>query len=171
MKYQNQEKGNDPLDLPALKVATPFVGEGTIRQKLRKSEVFIIYGSRNYHQAFLFRNQDILEQIELVKEFKLPVILLLDKKLSIGEILNMRTIKGINVIKEIIYDFSDKVKKKEVEKEVMRISIEIGKENMRDFTFRWNWKLGSRNKNVKKDVRMMFHYRLLNNEDPGPQGI
>ncbi len=124
------------LNLPKIEIATPFKGKGTLERRIYASEVFIIYGTRNYYDALFFGDEEICEQIRLAKKLEKPVILLLDTELSKFQMADMRTIKGINVIKEIIYDFKDEIKKKEVEEEITRIFCEIDYSD--NFIFRWN---------------------------------
>jgi cobyrinic acid a,c-diamide synthase len=122
------------LDLHKIKIQTPFIGKGTLARRVSMSDVFIIYGTQRYYNSLLLGDDEICESIRLAKEFEKPVILLLDTKLSESQIVDMRTIKGINIIKEIIYDFSDVIKKKETEKEITRICEEI--DEMNNFAFR-----------------------------------
>lgn len=117
------------LDLSPYETTSPFEGEGSIRERLMSSRTFVIYGNKKYHGELFFGDKSINEQIKLVKEFKLPVILLLDKKLSLSEMVDMRTIKGINVIKEIIYNFDNKFEKRNAEKEIIEICDELKKED------------------------------------------
>lgn len=124
------------LDLPKIKIATPFEGKGTLERRISASEVFIIYGTRGYYYGILYGDEEVSEPVRLAKELEKPVILLLDTKLSASQMADMRTIKGINVIKEIIYDFSDKAKKRETEEEITRICVEI--DELNNFKFRWS---------------------------------
>ena len=98
------------------------------------SDVFIIYGTQKYYNSLLLGDDKICESIRLAKELEKPVILLLDSKLSESQMVDMRAIKGINIIKEIIYDFNDDVKKRDTEKEITRICFEIDEIN--NFAFR-----------------------------------
>lgn len=122
------------LDLPKIKIQTPFTGKGTLERRVSMSDVFIIYGTQRYYNSILSGDDEICESIRLAKEFEKPVILLLDTKLSELQMDNMRTMKGVHIIKEITYDFGDSIKKKEAEKEITRICGEIDEIN--NFAFR-----------------------------------
>lgn len=122
------------LDLPKIKIQTPFTGKGTLERRVSMSDVFIIYGTQRYYNSLLSGDDEICESIRLAKEFEKPVILLLDTKLSELQMDNMRTMKGVHIVKEIIYDFSDVIKKRETEKEITRICFEIDEIN--NFAFR-----------------------------------
>lgn len=140
----NRDKNNDMkkndnkqlLDLDKLKIANPFEGEGTLKQRVSASAVFVIYCTKGFYECLARGDEEVSEPIRLAKELEKPVILLLDTKLSKFQIADMRTIKGINIIKEIIYDFNDNVKKIEVEKEIIIICGKINDSNY--FAFRWN---------------------------------
>lgn len=122
------------FDLPKIKIETPFTGRGSLVRRISSCDVFVIYGTKRYYDSLLLGDEDTCESIRLAKELEKPVILLLDTKLSESQIFDMRTIKGINIIKEIIYDFSDGVKKRDIEKEITRICIEI--DEISNFAFR-----------------------------------
>lgn len=122
------------LDLPKIKIETPFKGKGTLKRRVSASDVFIVYGTQRYYESLFFGDEEVCESIILAIELEKPVILLLDTKLSKSQMIDMRTIKGINVIKEIIYDFNDKIEKKKTEEEITRICYEIY--DLNNFAFR-----------------------------------
>lgn len=124
------------LNLPSINIATPFTGKGTMEQRISASDVFVIYCTQGYYESLLVGDEEVCEPVRLAKELEKPVVLLLDTKLSKSQIIDMRTMKGIRIIKEIVYDFSDMVKKKKTEEEITRICNEI--DELNNFAFRFS---------------------------------
>lgn len=125
-----------PLNFPELKITSPFLNtEQTLRKRIELSLIFVIYGNKRFYFDLRTGNGSTREQIKIAIELRKPVILLLDKKLSSHELVDIRLIPNLNIIKEVIYDFSNKDEKLRVEKEITEYCKE--EEKMKHFSFRW----------------------------------
>lgn len=126
------------LNLKDCKVMTPFQGAGSLEYRISSSDIFIMYGSKNYLRGLRRDDELIKQQISIIKRIQKPVVVLMDTNMSIDERIEFKyriSRLGINIIREFEYDFRDEKQKEKVERQLDEIGQEFKDNEM--YPFRW----------------------------------
>lgn len=130
-----------PINPPNTKITTPFDNpkeKGSLKYRIGRSDVFVMYGSITYLRDIMYTDLLLSEQFQIARKLNIPSILLIDRSMKFSYRKSLKeTIRGsgLNLIKEIEYDFKDKKKVKEVEQMITNIIKEFMEGH--DHAFRW----------------------------------
>lgn len=96
-----------------------------LKEKISKSDLFLVLGTRNYLNSLESFDPRILRQIELAYQYKKPVFLLIDIELKNEEKTELiNYFRSHNVIKEMEFDVKDDKSLDIIAKEIKKLTKE-----------------------------------------------